>query len=230
MPDMSTQGQAAAEIWKDKEFATAWAEGDVVADLLALPRRIAAAVVGVDRPATKRIVDVGSGPGAFLSVFLERFPESRGIWTDASEAMREKAEKALSQYADRVEYRIVDMTEIGTGVLPNDVDVLLTSRAVHHLDKVGLQAFYAAAAGLLAPGGWLVNLDHTGPGQVWDARLRAARNTIIPRRAKGGGHHHDGPLTSVNDHYEALDSAGFTDYATPWRGFFTVLFMARKSD
>lgn len=227
---MSTQGQVAAEIWKDKEFATAWAEGDVVADLLALPRRIAAAVVEVDRPASKRIVDVGSGPGAFLSVFLERFPEARGIWTDASEAMREKAETSLAQYAGRIEYRIVDMTEIDSGVLPNDVDVLLTSRAVHHLDRVGLQAFYAAAGSLLAPGGWLVNLDHTGPGEVWDARLRAARKSIIPPRAKGSGHHHDGPLTSVDDHYEALSNAGFTDYATPWRGFFTVLFMARKPD
>jgi SAM-dependent methyltransferase len=227
---MPTQGQAAAEIWKDKEFATAWAEGDVVADLLALPRRIAAAVVEGDRPATELIVDVGSGPGAFLSVFLERFPQARGIWTDASEAMYEKAQTALAHHADRIDYQVLDMTEIGSGVLPDTIDVLLTSRAVHHLDKAALHAFYAAAAGLLAPGGWLVNLDHTGPGPAWDARLRAARKTIIPPRPKGGGHHHDGPLTSVGDHYAALDAAGFTDYDTPWRGFFTVLFMARKPD
>lgn len=227
---MSTQGQLSAEIWKDKQFATEWAEDDVVADLLALPRRIAAAVVSLDRPEPKLIVDIGSGPGAFLSVFLDQFPAARGIWTDASEAMQEKAETALAGYGDRIDYHLVDMTEIDSGVLPTDVDVLLTSRAVHHLDKAGLHAFYAAAAGLLAPGGWLVNLDHTGPGEVWDARLRAARKTIIPPRAKGGGHHHDGALTSVADHYEALTAAGFTDYDTPWRGFFTVLFMARKAD
>ena len=227
---MSTQGQLSAEIWKDKQFATAWAEGDVVADLLALPRRIAAAVVALDRPDPQLIVDIGSGPGAFLSVFLDQFPAARGIWTDASAAMQEKAEAALAAYGDRVDYHLVDMTEIDAGVLPAGVDVVLTSRAVHHLDKTGLAAFYAAAAGLLAPGGWLVNLDHTGPGEVWDARLRAARKAIIPPRAKGGGHHHDGPLTSVADHHEALAAAGFTDYDTPWRGFFTVLFMARKAD
>ena len=227
---MSTQGQVAAEIWKDKAFATAWAEGDVVADLLALPRRIAAAVVEGDRPATELIVDVGSGPGAFLSVFLDLFPQARGIWTDASEAMHEKAQAGLARYADRVGYQVLDMTEIGSGALPGNIDVLLTSRAVHHLDTTGLRAFYTAAADLLAPGGWLVNLDHTGPGQDWDARLRTARKTIIPPRPKGGGHHHDGPLTSVGDHYEALDAAGFTDYDAPWRAFFTVLFMARKAD
>jgi SAM-dependent methyltransferase len=227
---VSGQGQLAAEIWKDEKFATAWAEGDVVADLLTLPRRIAAAVVSVDRTDPKLVVDVGSGPGAFLSVFLDHFPAARGIWTDASEAMRDKARSALAGYGDRIEFRIVDMTEIGAGDLPGGVDVLLTSRAVHHLDKAGLHAFYAAAAGLLAPGGWLVNLDHTGPGEVWDARLRAARKLIIPPRSKGGGHHHDGPLTSVADHQDALTAAGFTDFDTPWRGFFTVLFMARKSD
>lgn len=226
---MSNQGQLAAEIWKDEKFATAWAEGDVVADLLTLPRRIAAAVVAIDRPEPKLIVDVGSGPGAFLSTFLDHFPTARGIWTDTSDAMREKAETALADYGDRIEYRIVDMTEIDAAELPRDVDVLLTSRAVHHLDKAALHAFYAAAAGLLAPGGWLVNLDHTGPDEVWDARLRAARKTIIPPRSKGGGHHHDGPLTGVADHYDALTAAGFTDFDTPWRAFFTVLFMARKS-
>lgn len=226
---MSAQGQAASAVWKDPAFATAWADGDVVADMLALPRRLAAAVVALDRPQTSLIVDIGSGPGGFLSVFLEALPAARGIWTDASEPMREKAEVALAGYGGRVGYQLLDMTEIGSGTLPGGVDVLLTSRAAHHLDRAGLDAFYAAAGQLLAPGGWLINLDHTGPGEVWDRRLREARKTMIPPRAKGSGHHHDGPLTGVQDHLDALAGAGFSDIDTPWRAFFTVLFMARKS-
>jgi hypothetical protein len=35
-------------------------------------------------------------------------------------------------------------------------------------------------------------------------------------------------LTSVADHAAALAKAGFTDVDTPWKAFFTVLFMARK--
>lgn len=224
----SAQGQASAEIWSDKAFATAWADGDTIADLLALPRRIAAAIVASDRPAPGLIVDIGSGPGAFLSVFLDHFPQARGIWTDASEAMHEKARTELAGYGDQVTYQVLDMTEIGSGALPGGVDVLITSRAVHHLDAAGLRAFYTAARDVLAPGGWLVNLDHTGLGEAWDARLRAARKTIVPPRPKAGGHHHDAPLTSIADHYKALEAAGFTDYDAPWRGFHTVLFMARK--
>lgn len=223
---MSTQSRTAAEIWKDHAFATAWAEGDTITDLLALPRRVAAAVVAHDRPECELIVDVGSGPGAFLSVFLDRFPEARGIWTDASEAMYDKARTELAPYGDRITYQVLDMADIGS--LAGGIDALITSRAVHHLDAAGLRAFYTAAASVLAPGGWLVNLDHTGPGEVWDARLRAARDATIPKRPKAGGHHHDGPLTSISDHHTALDAAGFTDRDTPWRAFFTVLFMARK--
>jgi hypothetical protein len=52
---------------------------------------------------------------------------------------------------------------------------------------------------------------------------------MIPPRPKGSGHHHDGALTSVSDHIQALDAAGFTDVEMPWRAFFSVLFMARKS-
>jgi trans-aconitate methyltransferase len=226
---VSTQGQLAAEVWKDPDFVAAWAGGDAVGDMLGLPRRIAAAVVGLDRPDVGLIVDVGSGPGGFLSVFLDHFPQARGMWTDASEAMRERAEAALADYGDRVEYRLLDMTELDSGVLPGQIDVLLTSRAVHHLDRSGLERFYASAEGLLASGGWLVNLDHIGPGEVWDTRLRAARKTMLPPRPKGSGHHHDGALTSVSDHIQALDAAGFTDVEMPWRAFFSVLFMARKS-
>lgn len=223
---MSTQSRAASEIWKDREFATAWAEGDTITDLLALPRRIAAAVVAHDRPESGLIVDVGSGPGAFLSVFLDRFPRARGIWTDASEAMYDKARTELAPYGDRITYQVLDMADVES--LSGGIDALITSRAVHHLDAEGLRAFYTAAASVLAPGGWLVNLDHTGPGETWDARLRAARDATVPKRPKAGGHHHDGPLTSIDDHHAALGAAGFTDYDTPWRAFFTVLFMARK--
>jgi len=224
----TAQGRASAEIWGDRAFATAWADGDMIADLLALPRRIASALIAGDRPDSALIVDVGSGPGAFLAEFLDHFPGARGIWTDASAPMREKAEAELSAYGDRVSYQLLDMTEIGSGALPGGVDILLTSRAVHHLDAAGLRAFYAAAQGLLAPGGWLVNLDHTGPGERWDERLRTARKAIVPPRPKGGGHHHDAPLTTVADHYAALEAAGFTDFDAPWRAFHSVLFMARK--
>jgi len=223
---MTQQGQEAAAIWRQADFARSWAQGDVFSDMLDFPRQMAAAIIAGDNPEPACVVDVGSGPGAFLSVFLGRFPSARGIWTDASEAMLDLAQERLAPFGDRVEYRIADMTDLRGGALPADADVITTSRAAHHLDRAGLAGFYAQAASLLRPGGWLVNLDHIGPADVWDKRLRAAR-TQFATSPEGPKHHHNYPLTSVSDHLDAYAAAGISDVEVVWRAFYTCLFMGR---
>ncbi|HKE65627.1 MAG TPA: class I SAM-dependent methyltransferase [Micromonosporaceae bacterium] len=212
--------------WTDPHNAMAWARGDAQTDVLALPRTIAADIVARDRPEARHVVDVGSGPGAFLAHFLRALPNAAGRWLDVSDAMMALARDNLHDFGDRVEYAIGDMTDLST--LPSDVDAIITSRASHHLDRDGLRAFYRDAAGHLAPGGWLVNLDHTGPDEAWNTRLRASRKALIPRVGESTPHHHTYPLTSIDDHMSALADAGFTDVGIPWRAFVTVLFMARR--
>ena len=228
---MTEQGAVAAAIWRDTDFAREWAEGDSYRDLLSFPRHLAAVLIAADNPEPGTVVDIGSGPGDFLAVLLEQFPQARGVWTDVSEAMFDMARERLARFGDRVGYHLADMTDLAGGGVPDGVDVITTSRAVHHLDRDGLFGFYGQAAARLAPGGWLVNLDHigpAGPGDTWDKRLRAARQQFGV--AQGGAkHHHNYPLTSVDDHLQALAGAGFTDVDTPWRAFFTTLFMARKT-
>ena len=173
-----------------------------------------------------------------LEIFLKQFPRAHGIWTDASRPMLDMAYQKLGPFGDRVEYHIVDMTDLDGAGLPGNADVITTSRAAHHLDRDGLISFYAAAASRLKPGGWLVNLDHIGPASqagppaaagfddVWDQRLRAARKQfgVTP---DGPKHHHNYPLTSVQDHLDAFAAAGVTDVEVPWRAFYTCLFMGR---
>lgn len=237
---MTGQGAQAAAIWRDADFARSWAEGDSLRDLLDFPRRMAAGIVAGDNPAPAVIVDIASGPGAVLAVFLERFPQAWGTWCDASRAMLAMAEEKLAPYAGRVDYRIADMTALDNAGLPAEADVITTSRATHHLDRDGLISFYADAAQRLKPGGWLVNLDHIGPAsqagppaaagfdEVWDQRLRAARKAFGVG-SDGQKHHHTYPLTSVQDHLDALGMAGITDVEVPWRAFVTCLFMGRKA-
>lgn len=236
---MTEQGQQAAAAWRDPAFARSWAEGDSFRDLLEFPRRMAAVIVAGDNPEPACIIDVGAGPGAMLAVFLEQFPAARGIWTDASEAMLAMAKERLAPFGDRVEYHVADMTDLAGAGFPPGADVITTSRAVHHFDRAGLARFYAQAASLLAPGGWLVNLDHIGPASaagppgtaglddVWDQRLRAARKRFGVR-PDGHKHHHNYPLTSLSDHLDAFAAAGITDVEVVWRAFYTCLFMGRR--
>jgi SAM-dependent methyltransferase len=212
--------------WTDPKSATDWAQHDAQRDLLALPRSIAAEIVAVERPNAASVADIGSGPGDFLAVFLGRIPAITGIWSDISEVMAELARPKLADFDGRVSYHLADMTNLAG--LPSDLDVIVTSRAVHHLDLEGLRKFYRDAAEHLTPGGWLVNLDHIGAPTAWDARLRQARTTLIPRVTEQGSHHHNYPLTSIDDHLGALEQAGLTDVYIPWRAFVTCLFMARR--
>jgi hypothetical protein len=72
---VTAQGEQAAAIWRDTDFARDWAQGDSFRDLLDFPRRMAAAIVAGDNPAPVTVVDVGAGPGAVLEIFLS---SSRG--------------------------------------------------------------------------------------------------------------------------------------------------------
>ena len=213
--------------WMDEKLAARWTAADSLKELLILPRRISATVIAADRPGTALVVDVGSGPGDYLSTMLDTFPAATGVWTDVSPAMADIARPALAGYRDRVEFRLVDLEDLSP--LPEQADVITTSRASHHFDADTLARFYASAAEHLAPGGWLVNLDHVLSPGAWDRRLRDARAAMIPPKQDGTGHSHDKPLPMVEEHLAALAAAGFEDVAMPWRSFYTVLFMARKS-
>jgi SAM-dependent methyltransferase len=237
---VSAQGQRSAAVWGDAEFAASWAAHDSHSDMLEFPRRMAAVIVAADLPEPATIIDIASGPGATLEAFLQRFPRARGTWSDASEPMLALARDKLAPFADRVEFRLADMTALDQAGLPESADIITTSRATHHLDRDGLIGFYSSIARRLKPGGWIVNLDHVGPAsqagppgaagfdEVWDQRLRAARRAFYVS-SDGPKHHHNYPLTSVQDHLDAFGAAGITDVEVPWRAFFTCLFMGRKS-
>lgn len=226
---MTTQGEAAADAWRRTDYVNTWVQRDDTVDLLDLPRAIAAALVHQEQPDTRLVVDVASGPGAFLATFLDELPGAQGVWQDASGAMESHARERLSRFGDRVRFLSGDMTDLAGCGVPSGMDVLITSRAAHHLDRVALHAFYAEAASLVAPGGWIVNLDHVGPADVWDRRLRAVRKRFASPSGTETPHHHNYPLTSVADHLDGFAAAGVSDVEIVWRAFYTCLFMGRKA-
>jgi trans-aconitate methyltransferase len=224
MTDLSHEATAT---WQDDDFARSWAQRDSLRDMLEFPRRIAAAVVAEGNPDLGLMVDIGSGPGDFLAVFLEEFPAARGLWTDVSMTMLDLAMTRLAEFRDRVEFQTVDMTDLSA--IPHGAGLISTSRAAHHLDRAGLHEFYAQAAARLAPGGWLVNLDHTGSDDTWNDRMRSARKRFRTAPETGAKHAHSYPLPSVQDHLDGFAAAGITDVQIVWRAFYTCLFMGRRA-
>jgi SAM-dependent methyltransferase len=215
--------------WRDPRFARQWVGQDVLQDLLELPRAVATAIVAADRPGSRLVIDVGSGPGTFLERFLAVLPDARGVWSDVSPTMAALAREQLAPYAPRVDFHLMDIADLHG--LPSGADVITSSRASHHLSVAELRTFYAGVHARLAPGGWVVNLDHTySVSAQWEQRLRAARTALIPPVPGRQGHHHTAVPPTAADHLDAMRAAGFTDLDMPWRAFPTCLFMARRND
>ncbi|MGH9095494.1 MAG: class I SAM-dependent methyltransferase [Acidimicrobiales bacterium] len=223
----TTSSQPGSRDWEDDDVARQWTAGDRLEPLLQLPRQMAASLLGAGEPEVRRVVDIGSGPGAFLEAVLRRCPEAHGVWTDVSEAMRTMAADRLGDLAGRIEYRLLDAAHIAEVGGPGTVDAVVTSRVSHHLQPSALRSFYADARRLLPAGGWIANLDHVSLDQPWAGRLAAARAELIPPNPSP--HRHQRPLPALEDHLGALAACGDLDVVVPWRAFATVLILARRT-
>jgi len=216
------------ESWHSPRYAAAWAGEDVIANMLELPRQLSTALVADSGLEVAHVIDVGSGPGVYLDRFLRAFPDARGTWTDSSEAMLELGQKELAAFGDRVDYRIVDAEKLEEAGL-EPAEVIVTSRALHHFAPDSLAGTYRAMHDLLAPGGFLFNLDHVGAPGEWEQVYRRVRSQFTgPRRKRLAPHRHDYPLAPVDAHLGWAREAGFADPDAPWRTLYTALILARR--
>ncbi len=217
--------------WRNDEFVRLWHTKDEdIGDRLAFPRALTAGVVTTGPDAPEVIIDNGSGPGAYLAVLLEAVPQTQGVWVDASEPMLEIARERLAPFGDRVTFHVADMREISRADLPA-ADVVVSSRAAHHLTYAELLGFYRASFDLLRPGGWIANLDHTEPSGEWAQRYKVVGKRMSPPKPRSVDlppHRHDHARPTVAENLSALSEAGFEGAELVWKAFHTCLFMATK--
>jgi SAM-dependent methyltransferase len=214
--------------WSSPEFAADWVRQDVLANMLALPRQISAALTVDAEVEVSHVIDLGSGPGAYLETFLDHFPAARGTWIDTSKKMEEVARDRLARFGDRVTYRLGDIERLDVHEL-DAAEVITTSRVVHHLSPEAIQELYGSVHDLVEPGGFFFNLDHYGSPEGWEPRYRRIRRQFTgPPKRDIPPHRHDFPFSPVPAHLEWLDRAGFRAPDVPWRTFYTALLAARR--
>jgi len=204
-------------------------EGNPAGDKLAIPRKIAAAIVAQDNPAPKLIVDFGSHQGEFLEAFMQRIPTAHGQWTEPVTKSEKIAHKRLARFGKRVTYVIgCPSRDIADGCVPKDADVIITSWVSIHQPLDGIKRVYRLAEEQLPHGGWFVNLDHvTESDPAWQQRLDAAR-TEFHAKAEGPGPHLGTQAPTLDEQIAAFKAAGFTSPIVVWRSFTTVLIIAKK--
>ena len=214
--------------WQSAEYVGRWAGEDVVARLLETPRRISISLLedaGLD---VRHVVDLGSGEGPYLSDLLRAFEGARGTWLDSSAPMLERAREALAEFGDRVTFVVAPAEELGRAGIDH-ADVVVSSRALHHLAPDELARAYRDVRELLTPGGWFFNLDHVGAAGDWEQRYRRIRAQFTGKRRQTlQPHREDEPLHPVSDHLRWLEAAGFAAVDVPWRMLYTALLAARS--
>jgi trans-aconitate methyltransferase len=215
--------------WQSGEYTAAWAAEDVMAPVLELPRQISAALVADTGMEVGHVVDLGSGPGSYLGYMLETFPEARGTWVDGSPAMLEMAQSELAPVADRITFVVAELEELDAATI-EPADVVVSSRALHHLSPASLAAVYRAISAILRPGGLVFNLDHVGsPDDHWQDTYRRLRGQFVgSRRKRLEAHRQDGPLPPAEMHLELMTAAGLRYADVPWRLLMTALLVAQK--
>jgi SAM-dependent methyltransferase len=213
--------------WQSAEYVGQWAGEDVVGRLLETPRRVSLSLVRDAGIEVSHVVDLGSGEGPYLADCLRAFPDARGTWFDSSEPMLERAREALAELGDRITFVVARAEELGSaGIEP--ADLVVSSRALHHLTPDALARAYREVSDLVTPGGFFFNLDHVGATGDWEQRYRRIRDQFTgARRRRLQPHREDEPLQPVADHVRYLEQAGFAAVDVPWRMLYTALLAAR---
>ncbi|MFI1719285.1 class I SAM-dependent methyltransferase [Streptomyces litmocidini] len=139
------------------------------------------------------VVDLGCGPGSIGARLLRRLPEAtvvsmdadpvlialgRGAYGDVRGLRFVAADLRLPEWVDRLG-------------LARPVDAVVSSTALHWLDPSTLTSVYTAAAGLLRPGGVLVNCDELERDQDAAPTLARLDRALLARekaRWLGTGH------------------------------------------
>lgn len=134
--------------------------------------------------ATPRVLDLAAGPGSASARVLDRLPQATCVALDVDPVLTALGRGALGEgpHLTWVDADLRDPTWTGAaGGAP--FDAILTTTALHWLGTAQLLRVYADCAGLLRPGGVLLNGDHLPDAAGSPALSRATTAVRHGRRA-----------------------------------------------
>lgn len=238
--------QAAARHWlarwdRQQEFYLADRE-----ERFAVIADVVAATAGRPDPL---VLDLGAGPGSLSVRLLERLPAATVVAVDADPLLLGLARAA---YDGLHGLRLVERDLRVAGwvdelALPRPADAIVSTTALHWLTEPELAELYRTCAGLVRPGGVVVDGDHLDEGvdrpalrslaravhaaraeragtrgtedwsAWWDAVARAPELADITHDASRPLDHSVSASATVDDHLRLLRAAGFAEAGTVWQ-------------
>jgi SAM-dependent methyltransferase len=122
-------------------------------------------------PTSFKVLDLGSGPGSLSLRILRKFPEASVVAVDFDPVLLKIGQEALKQYGKRIGWVDADIGAAGwRSHLPSSkFDAVVSSTAIHWMDKERLRRLYNDLARILRKGGVFLNGDVMpwGKGTKW---------------------------------------------------------------
>jgi SAM-dependent methyltransferase len=205
--------------WSDEDFVASWIERQKER---APERRREFVKVRALIPKTPqqefRYLNLGAGHGELDELLLDHFKGANAVLVDTSLAMLAAARKRLARFGERVEYVQANLAkEAWTGAVSGPFDIVVSSKAVHHLEEPHLiRELYAAVYRMAGHGGMFLNLDYVRPARPMLAALApwAAKD---PEAGLSGHRPHDDEPGSLAEHLGWLVEAGFGTADVLWK-------------
>jgi len=124
-------------------------------------------VLGVYLPKRFTALDLGSGPGSLAFNILNRFPEARVVAVDFDPVLLKIGREASKTFGARISWVDADIGAARwTKKLPqNRFDAVVSSTALHWLDKARLGRLYGGLAKAMRRGAIFLNADVLPPGE-----------------------------------------------------------------
>jgi SAM-dependent methyltransferase len=170
------------------------------------------------RPST--IVELGCGPGSLTIRLLKAFPKAHIVGIDLDPTLLPLAERRTLKYHDRAQLYLRDLRDTAwIQDIPFPVDAVVSSTALHWLNKRHLKQLYRQIAALLGDRGIFLNADHAGSdfGRVqrfWEQRRKSLQSQYRNPRAEDWS-------TFINTYLEELGDEARTlreQMLRPWEG------------
>lgn len=176
-----------------------------------LPHRAEAEAALLDeiRPATRRVLDLGTGDGRVLALVLGRCPDAIGVGVDLSETMLEQFRRRFAGRAsvESLQHDLADpLPDLGT------FDAVVSSLAIHHLADERKRDLYGEIFAMLAPGGVFCNLEHVSSASEHRHRQFLAALDITPEDEDPSN-----ILLDVETQLAWLREIGFADVDCLWK-------------
>jgi tRNA (cmo5U34)-methyltransferase len=204
-----------------------WTSSEHVLDYLgradSIPHRVEgeSTLLEFIRPATRRILDLGTGDGRLLALVKFDHPEATAVAIDFSPSMLEAAQKRFGGDSS-----VMVISHNLESPLPElgKFDAVVSSFAIHHLTHDRKRALYAEIYRALNPRGVFCNLEHvSSPTQELHdeflVRIGYTRESEDPSNK----------LLALEIQLGWLREMGFVDVDCSWKWRELALLAGRKS-